>query len=85
MSQKDIATLALVGFIAALFSFFISGAIFSPKKYSTKVPTAEAVDPTFPDTKNEPTYSSILNPNALDLTVPVSIGNSQNNDPFSGQ
>ena len=85
MSQKDIATLALVGFVAALFSFFVSGAVFSPKKYSTQVPTAQKVDSTFPDTKNDPAYSSILNPNALDLTVPVSIGNSQNNDPFSGQ
>ncbi|OGL26184.1 hypothetical protein A3E49_03240 [Candidatus Saccharibacteria bacterium RIFCSPHIGHO2_12_FULL_49_19] len=84
MRQKDLAVLALVGITAAIISFFVAGAIFSPKKYSTKVPTVQKISSQFPDVKNDPTYNSFLNPQALDLTVPVQIGNSQNSAPFSG-
>jgi len=85
MKQKDIATLLLVGFVAAIISFFVAGSIFSPQKYSTEVPTIQPIDSQFPDVKNDPAYNSFLNPNGLDLTVPVQIGGSQNNAPFSGQ
>ena len=84
MKQKNILSLVLVCAVAALISFFVAGKIFSPQKYSTKVPTIAKMDPTFPDVKNDPAYSSWLNPKALDLTVPVSIGTNQNKDPFSG-
>ena len=84
MNRKDISLLVVVVLIAAGFAFFIAGAIFSPKKYSTEVPVIQPIDGTFPDTKNDPAYSSFLNPNGLDLTVPVQIGDSQNSDPFSG-
>ena len=84
MRQKDIAVLVLVGVTAAVISFLVAGAIFSPKKYSSKVPVIQKIDPVFPDVKNDPVYNSFLNPGALDLTVPVSIGDNQNNDPFSG-
>ncbi len=83
MKQKDIVALVMVGFFAAILSFFISGALFSPKKYSSEVPTAQPISPTLPDVANDPTYSSIFNPQALDLTVPVQIGNSQNETPFN--
>lgn len=83
MKQKDIAMLVLVGFFAALISFFIAGIIFSPKKYSSEVPTTQPVDSNLPDAKNDPAYSGFLNPNAIDLTVPVQIGNSQNESPFN--
>lgn len=84
MKRSDIAVLILVVGFAAIVSFFVAGAIFSPKSYSTKVPTIAPIDGTFPDVKNDPAYSSFLNPNGLDLTVPVQIG-AQNSDPFSGQ
>jgi hypothetical protein len=83
MRQKDIATLILVGFVAAIISFLVAGAIFSPKKYSTQVLTVQEIDPNFPDVKNDPSYNSFLNPGALDLTVPVQIGNTQNDKPFN--
>lgn len=83
MKQKSNLGLVVVCLIAALISFFVAGKIFSPKKYSTKVPTISKIDPTFPDVKNDSAYSSFLNPSALDLTVPVKIGNNQNNDPFN--
>ncbi len=75
MKQKDAFALVMVGAFAAVMSFIISGAIFSPKKYSTKVPTAEPIVATFPDVKNDPAYSNFINSNSLDLTVPVKIGN----------
>ena len=84
MKQKNIALLVIVGLIAAIISFFVAGAVFSPAKYSAKVPVIKKIDSTFPDVKNDSAYSSFLNPKALDLTVPVKIGDSQNNDPFSG-
>ena len=85
MRQKDIVVLVFVAFIAAIISFLVAGAIFSPQKYSTQVPVAQEIDGTFPDVKNDPAYSSYLNPSGLDLTVPVQIGDSQNSAPFSGQ
>jgi hypothetical protein len=75
MKQKDIAVLIMVGFFAAIISFVVAGAIFSPKKYSTKVPTVDTITATFPDVKNDPAYSNFINSNSLDLTVPVKIGN----------
>lgn len=85
MKQKDVMTLVIVGLVAAVISFFIAGNIFSPKKYSAKVPVAPKIDGTFPDVKNDPAYNVIFNPNALDLTVPVQIGGNQNQAPFSSQ
>jgi len=85
VKQKDIAVLILVAFVAAMVSFFVAGAVFSPKKYSAQVPTTQPISSDFPDVKNDPAYNSFLNPAALDLTVPVSIGDSQNETPFSGQ
>jgi hypothetical protein len=85
MKQKDVLTLVIVGLVAAVISFFVAGNIFSPQKYSTKVPVAPKIDATFPDVKNDPTYNVIFNPNALDLTVPVQIGGSQNQAPFNNR
>lgn len=83
MKQKDIAALVMVGIFAAIVSFFIAGAVFSPKKYSSEVPTAQPIEAALPDVANDPAYNTIFNPNAIDLTVPVQIGNSQNETPFN--
>jgi len=83
MKQKDIAVLVLVGFVAAIASFIVSGAIFSPKKYSSSVPAVQKISKQFPDVKNDSAYSSFLDPSALDLTVPIETGNSQNTQPFN--
>ena len=82
MRQKDIAVLVLVGVTAAVISFLVAGAIFSPKKYSSKVPVIQKIDPVFPDVKNDSAYNVFLNAQALDPTQPVQIGNSVNNVPF---
>ncbi len=83
MKQKDIAVLVLVAGISAIISFVIAGAIFNPSKYSTQVPVAQPINPTCPDVANDSAYNTFLNSKALDLTVPVQIGGSQNKDPFN--
>lgn len=85
MRQKDIAVLILAAGISALVSFIVAGAIFNPSKYSTKVPVALPIEPNFPDVTNDSNFNTFLNPKALDLTVPVQIGDSQNEDPFNNQ
>lgn len=84
MKQKDVAILILVAGLSAVISFVLAGIIFSPQKYSAEVPTAQPIDPNFPDVVNDSNYNNFLNPKALDPTVPVQIGDSQNKDPFSG-
>ena len=84
MMQKNIVLLIGVGFMAALISFLVTSTIFGTSNNKTKVPIILPIDGTFPDVKNDSAYSSFLNPQALDLTVPVQIGDNQNSDPFSG-
>lgn len=74
MNQNDILKLVAAGVFSAIFSFIISGMIFSPKKYSANVPTIENYSSDFPDVKNDPAYNSYLNPDMIDLTIPVKIG-----------
>ena len=83
MRRSDKMMFIGVAIAAAVISLIVSSAIFgSPAKRNTKAPVVEAVPATFPDVKNDTTYNGFLNPNALDPTQPVQIGNSQNNAPF---
>lgn len=85
MKRQDILRLAVVALLAGIVSLFITNIVFSvPKNRSSKVPAVQAIPTGLPDIKNDPAYSSFLNSNALDLTQPVTIGNSQNNTPFNG-
>ncbi|HEY5549866.1 MAG TPA: hypothetical protein VIK37_01525 [Candidatus Saccharimonadales bacterium] len=82
MKQKDIALIVFFAVIAAAISFVVAGAIFKPPSGSTKVPVVSAIDPNFPDVKNDSKYSAIFNSQALDPTQPVQIGNQNNTVPF---
>ncbi len=85
MQRKDILTLGLTAFVAAIFSFIAAGLIFnSPSKHNSTAPVVTAISPTFPDVKNDPNYNSFLNGQALDPTQPIQIGNNSNNTPFNG-
>ena len=77
--------MAIIGFVAALFSLLIAGAIFKTNPQATKVPVVDALSPSFPDVKNDSTYQSFLNENALDPTQPIQIGNTKNSNPFNKQ
>ena len=82
MKAKDLALIALFGVLAAVISFIVSGMVFKPPVGSTSVPEVIAIDPKFPDVKNDSAYNTIFNNNALDPTQPVQIGNQNNNIPF---
>lgn len=84
MKQKDMIIVASAAVMAAIFSFVASGLIFrSPSSRSSAVPTADTINTTFPDIKNDPKYNSIFNSNALDAAQRVEVGSGGNSQPFS--
>lgn len=84
MKQKDIALLVAVAFFTAIIAFLFTTMVFKiPPNRSTKVPVAGSINATFPDIKNDPNYNTIFNTNALDPAVPLQVGSSPNNQPFS--
>jgi len=85
MKRTEMIRLVLIAIVAGLFSFVVSGALFSsPAKRTANVPVAQPLSTSFPDVTNDPNYSSFLNPNALDPTQPIQIGTGQQNTtPFN--
>lgn len=85
MKRQDLVSLVFVGVAAAIFALVISSLFFrAPSNRSTSVPTVDVIPTAMPDLKNDPSYNFFLNKNAIDLTQPVQIGNSQNSAPFNG-
>jgi len=81
--QKELALVIGVAVFAALFSFILSDALFgSPKKHPIKVPVVDKISPSFPDVKNDPSYKTIFNDQALNPTQLIQIGNNNNTTPF---
>jgi hypothetical protein len=79
MKQKDIALIAVIVFISAIFSYFISNALFAaPKNRQQKVEVVEPISSDFatPDTR-------YFNSSAIDPTKTITIGENANPDPFS--
>jgi len=83
MKQKDLLLIGMVAFIAAILSFVLSDALFgSPKKNPIKVPVVQPISSNFPDVKNDQSYKSFFNSQALDPTQLIQIGNNNNTAPF---
>jgi hypothetical protein len=83
MKQKDLLLIGMVAFIAAILSFVLSDALFgSPKKNPIKVPVVQPISSNFPDVKNDQSYKSFFNSQALDPTQLIQIGNNNNTTPF---
>lgn len=82
MNKKDLPTLLGIAGLAAFLSFFIASALFNPPVKKTKVPVVQAINSTFPDVKNDPTFQSFLYPGALDPTQTIKIGDTKNSVPF---
>lgn len=79
MKQKDIALIAIVVFFSAIFSYFISNAIFaSPDKRQEQVEVVQAITTEFPKPDER-----FFNDNAFDPTRVIVIGDGTNTDPFS--
>lgn len=85
MKRSDLTLLISVTVVAALVSFFVAGSLFNSPSKHTKVPVVEALNPNFPDVKNDPAYQLFLYPGALDPTQPIQIGNTKNTAPFNSQ
>jgi len=83
MKRKELLIIGAVAFVAALFSFVLSGVIFgSPQKNRIKVPVAQKIDSTFPTPQTDDNYKVFLNSNALDPTQLIQIGANNNTSPF---
>jgi len=79
MKQKDIALIAIVVFFSAIFSYFISNAVFaSPDNRQEKVEIITPISSEFktPDTR-------FFNETAIDPTQTITIGENANTDPFN--
>lgn len=85
MKQKDLIVIAAVAVITSIFSFVVSGMLFSSPKKNSQVPIVDSINKSMPDIVNDPLYSSFLNDQALDPTQPVKIGPSSNTKPFNSQ
>ena len=83
MKRKNLVLLIVIAIFTAVIAVVLSTVVFKvPANRSTKVPVAGSINTTFPDIKNDPTYNTIFNDNAIDPAVPLQ-GVSSNNQPFS--
>ncbi len=85
MKRSNLTILIVVAVVSALVSFFVAGSLFNSPSKRTKVPVVQALDPNFPDVKNDPAYQLFLYPGALDPTQTIQIGNTKNAAPFNSQ
>jgi hypothetical protein len=85
MKQKDYLTLGIIIFISAIFSFILAGKIFSgaANKHDLKAPVVQTINGNFPDLKNDSSYNTVFNSNALNPTQLIQIGTNQNPGTFS--
>ncbi len=83
MKRQDWLIIGGVGFLAAIISFVISGALFgSPQKNPIKVPVVNKISSDFPSPQTDDTYRTIFNPNAFNPTQLIKIGGGGNTTPF---
>ncbi|HZL07896.1 MAG TPA: hypothetical protein VFC50_01750 [Candidatus Dormibacteraeota bacterium] len=79
MKQKDIALIAVIIFISAIVSLFVSKSIFAPpKNRQQQVEVVKAITSDFPKPDKQ-----FFNGQANDPTKLITIGQNANNDPFS--
>jgi hypothetical protein len=85
MKQKDYMTLGIIIFISAIFSFILAGKIFggAANKHNLKAPVVQTISSSFPDMKNDSSYNTVFNSNALNPTQLIQIGTNQNSGTFT--
>jgi hypothetical protein len=80
MKSKDFALIAVVVFISILVSFFVSKLVFAPSSDSDQqVEVVQPITADFPQPSNK-----YFNAQSNDPTIQITIGASNNTDPFSG-
>lgn len=80
MKQKDYFLIGVIGFVSAIFSYFLSGVFFNqPESRSTEVEVVREI------TSDMPTPDkAYFNENAINPTKLIQIGDSSNNQtPFN--
>ncbi|MDQ5972475.1 MAG: hypothetical protein QG553_634 [Patescibacteria group bacterium] len=81
MKQKDIILVVAVVIVSGTISFFLSKYLFTiPKDRQTKVEVVQAISSDFPQPDGR-----YFNANAIDPTKNITIGDTQNTQPFSTQ
>lgn len=82
MKQKDIALFLVVGIVSAIFSVGLSNFVISPS--NKKQLEAEKVDAITADFDIPATDNKYFNPNAINPTKLIEIGDNPNVTPFNG-
>jgi hypothetical protein len=77
MKQKDIALIAIVVFMSAVFSYVISNKIITAPSSNQQVQVVAPISSNF----NAPS-STYFNSQSIDPTQLIQIGNNSNNNPF---
>ncbi len=80
MKQKDILTIAVVVFVSAIASFFITGKVIVASSGRQTAPVVDVINATFTQPDNK-----YFNKNSIDPTQLIQIGTSTNPNPFSAQ
>jgi hypothetical protein len=81
MKNKDIALIIVIVAISALFSYFVSKAIFSSPK--NRQQTVEVVQPIYSEFQQPDT--AYFNKTAFDPTKPIDVGQNTNTNPFNSK
>lgn len=84
MQKKDLSTVIVIVIVAGSFSLVFSNLILKPRVKRDSVEVVTPIPSEIPNVKNDPAYTSFYNPNALNPTQTIRIGDQQNQDPFSG-
>ncbi len=78
MKRKDLVLVAVIVFISAIVSFFVSKAIFgSPQKNQVQVEVVQPIVSSFPEVDK-----AYFNDKAFDPTQTITIGQNSNTEPF---
>jgi len=81
MKQKDIVLIIVIAFVSGVLSLILSKVVFgSPQNRQQTVEVVEPITDEFPtpDTK-------YFNPQSINPTLPIQIGENNNPSPFNGQ
>jgi len=86
MKQKDFFVIGVIIFMSAIFSYFVSNAIFgSPKSHQQQAEVVQPISSSFPDITSKDYTDSLgkfLNKDAFDPTRNINISQNSNTDPF---
>lgn len=84
MKQQDVALIIIVIAFAAVVSFFASNTLFASGKDKEQIIVKiDPISPTFKDVK-EVTFTKYFNPQAINPTRLIQIGETTNDNPFNG-